>query len=374
MIAPGREKAEPVAAERRKPDSAVSAAAVQPQMPRRADQNRAVPLRFLPALLLILLVLAGGVARADQGPPLPFPGGNDWVAALDRHHPLTGRIWVPAEARFIPAWDLSRRLVGADVVLLGERHDNPDHHRLQAWAISAMIAGGRRPLTAFEMIGPEQTAAVEAARSQHPVDLDALGQSLNWEKSLWPDWSFYRPLFGLALDNGLVIRSANLSPDLVRAIARAQPIPEETRRRLGLDQPPPPALLASMAREIRQSHCGMLPESAVPPMVDVQRARDRTMALALADAGPEGGLLIAGAGHTRTDRGVPWHLQGLAPGRSLLSLAFLEVEPGETDPAAYGRPYDTATPPFDAVVFTPRASDDDPCAGMAAFMKRKTGQ
>jgi len=307
-------------------------------------------------------------------PPLPFPGGDSWVATLDRHHPLTGRIWIPAEARFITAWELSRRLVGADFVLLGERHDNPDHHRLQAWAMSAVIVGGRRPLTAFEMIGPQQAPVLEAAQAHRPVDLDALGQSLDWAKGLWPDWSFYRPLFGLALDNDLVVRPANLPPDLVRTIARGQPIPEETRRQLGLDQPLPPAQFASMAQEIRQSHCGMLPDAAIPPMVDVQRARDRTMALALADAGRDGGLLIAGAGHTRTDRGVPWHLQNLAPGRSVLSLAFLEVESGETDPAAYGQPYDTATPPFDAVIFTPRTSDDDPCAGMAAFMKRKTGQ
>ena len=45
-----------------------------------------------------------------------------------------------------------------DFVLLGEKHDNPDHHRLQAWMIDALVARGRRPAIAMEMLDAEQAS------------------------------------------------------------------------------------------------------------------------------------------------------------------------------------------------------------------------
>lgn len=55
-----------------------------------------------------------------------------WKSPLGRDHSLTGRIWDVSSARFIDRETLVERLAGADFVLLGERHDNPDHHMQQA--------------------------------------------------------------------------------------------------------------------------------------------------------------------------------------------------------------------------------------------------
>jgi uncharacterized iron-regulated protein len=316
--------------------------------------------RFFAALLLIIVL----PACADTT-------GAPWRAPLAQNHPLVGRIWLPGPGRFIDERELARHLSDADFVLLGERHDNPDHHRLQSWALGQIVATGRRPVIAFEMISPEQGPALQLHLQDHPGDVAGLAGALDWQHGNWPDWHFYQPLFAVAVQAGLPLRAANLTQETLRAIARGQPLPVETQQFYRLDQTPSPALFTAMAEEIRQSHCGQLPERAVAPMVDVQRARDAAMARAMTDDTPNGALLIAGAGHTRTDRGVPMQLAALAPHRTVFSLAFVEVADEQTDPAAYGEAFGAPEPPFDAIWFTPRTSDDDPCAEMINFMKKK---
>jgi uncharacterized iron-regulated protein len=70
----------------------------------------------------------------------------------------------------------------------------------------------------------------------------------------------------------------------------------------------------------------------------------------------DGAVLIAGAGHTRLDRGVPYYLRLAEPDASIVSIAFREVASGSTSPR------DEESAAYDYVWFTPRASDEDPCA------------
>ena len=117
-----------------------------------------------------------------------------------------------------------------------------------------------------------------------------------------------------------------------------------------------------MEAEMRDSHCGQLPETALAGMVTAQRARDAAMAERLLAATGDGAVLIAGAGHVRTDRGVPMYLTARAPGVAVASLAFVEVATGHTSPPEYAERFGVARLPFDYVWFTTRADDVDPCA------------
>ncbi len=69
-------------------------------------------------------------------------------------------------------------------------------------------------------------------------------------------------------------------------------------------------------------------------------------------------VLIAGNGHVRRDRGVPFYLK--SP-KNVVSVGHLEVEKSLTDPRAYAVSMGASALPFDYVVFTPRATDEDPC-------------
>jgi hypothetical protein len=93
------------------------------------------------------------------------------------------------------------------------------------------------------------------------------------------------------------------------------------------------------------------------PMALAQRARDATMAERMLAAPARPVVLIAGDGHARADRGVPAQLRARSPGARVVAVAFLEVQADARAPGPG---------PYDYVWYTPRATDEDPCAGSAA--------
>jgi uncharacterized iron-regulated protein len=284
-------------------------------------------------------------------------------------HPLVGKIWDVRHNRPVEEPALLAELSRARFVLLGERHDNPDHHRLQAGLVRALTASGRKPVLAFEMLDTEQQPAIDEALARAPGEPDAIARAVAWEKSGWPDWTLYRPIFAAGLERGLRILGANLPLRQVRELVARGPeaLPLETRTRLGLDTPLPEAVHAAMRAEMHESHCGHLPEAMLAPMVLAQRARDAQMAdRLLSTASEDGALLITGAGHARTDRGVPADLARRAPGLPVRAVAFVEVSPEGREPGDYVPTDSPGQLPYDYVWFTPAAEREDPCAAFRA--------
>ena len=302
--------------------------------------------------LLAVVVLAAASAGAGA------------ATTLGQDHPLTDRIWDVAAARVMTTEALLARLAAARFVLLGERHDQPEHHVHQAAIVRGLAAAGRRPTVAFEMLDADQAAALAEFLARSPGDAAALGEAVGWSGSGWPPWSLYRPIADAALAAGLPLAAANLPPKTVRAVARGDmgALPPALVRAYALDRPAAPATQAAMEAEMRDSHCGKLPESVLPAMVTAQRARDAAMAERLAAADGDGAVLIAGAGHVRTDRGVPIYLASRAPGAAVASVAFVEVADGRTAPSEYAERFGAARLPFDYVWFTSRADEVDHCA------------
>ncbi|KIL97031.1 putative Lipoprotein [Paramagnetospirillum magnetotacticum MS-1] len=303
----------------------------------------------------LALALFWALPAWAEPPPPPTLSGD---------HPLVGRVWAPATGKWSSPQGVMEGALGAGIVLLGETHDNADHHALQAWMLRELAKAGRRPLLALEMVDMDRQALLD----QNLSDPATLGAALEWEKRGWPDWNLYRPIIGAALAARGEVKAANLPQDLTRRIAKGEQ-GAEVDGRFGLDQALSAAEDKALSDDIRQGHCGMLPDKAVPGMVRVQRARDAAMAEVLADQAsrPEAGpaVLIAGAGHVRNDRGVPARLRAMVPGITILTIGFVEVEEAKSNPAAYGRP------PFDLVWFTNRAARQDPCAAMEKHMKKK---
>lgn len=288
---------------------------------------------------------------------------NSWQAPLGRNHPLVGRIWDVGAARFIDQEILHTRLADADFVLLGEKHDNPDHHRLQAEVLRRLIAAGRKPAVGFEMFTVDDAEAIANQLARAPNDAAALAHALSWEKSGWPDWAMYEPIAEAALGAGLPIIATNLPAATARRMSRDGAALEPAQRRaLGLDRPVAEAMLARIALDIRNSHCGYGSEQSVNRMVEVQRARDAQMAQRLVKGSTgDGAVLIAGSGHVRNDYGVPIYLAAGAPDKQVISIAFSEVAERQPEPQHYAQPAPGRRAPFDYLWFTPRIDDDDPC-------------
>jgi uncharacterized iron-regulated protein len=237
--------------------------------------------------------------------------------------------------RLIDEAELSRVLRPARYRLLGEVHDNPHHHAIRARLVDALGRSGLKPAVAFEQFDAERALPLQSVLSSGRATADAIAEAVHFDRKGW-NWDFYRPIVEAAMRHGMPLRAAGLSQAKARE-ARMDPWPsgkEEILRNL-----------------IHEGHCRALPDAALPRMVSVQRARDRTMAEVLLQPSPDGAVLIAGNGHVRMDVGVPYYL----PPEGVVTVGFLEEAP-------QGRV------PFDFVWVTAAAPRPDPCE---AFRRRK---
>jgi uncharacterized iron-regulated protein len=216
----------------------------------------------------------------------------------------------------------------------------------------------------FEMFDLDDATAIAGHLAAAPNDAAGLGGVVHWNERGWPDWAMYQPIAEAALEAKLRVVPTNLPLATVRKMRSAglAALEPQVTRALGLDRPLSESMTARLAADIRASHCGYASEESVKAMLAVQRARDAQMAQSLIAAGaPDGAVLVAGAGHVRNDYGIPVYLSAEAPGRRVISIAFLEVDNRKPEPHNYSLPYADGRLPFDYVWFTPRVDDENPC-------------
>jgi uncharacterized iron-regulated protein len=323
-------------------------------------------------LCSLLLLVLGNCAWVELN--MPLPALENLLAVKDKkptlqspllqQHHLVGRIWRPADGRFVEQKTLAKDLARSTYILLGETHDNPDHHLLQARLIRVLASLGRRPAVVWEMIPETQQPILDRYWANYSQDAAALGATLSWDASGWPSWRLYQPIAEAAMAARLPMYAAGLSKTVMRALARGKPPFGFTKRRraLGLHIPFPEALRQRSLEQLYQSHCELMPREALEPLLNAQQSKDAVFAKHMLASGvDDGSLLIAGAGHVRKDLAVPLFLARHQPGARVASVAFLEVQDGVLDPTDYAADFLSPALPFDYVWFTPRADDQDHC-------------
>ncbi|NBD29694.1 MAG: hypothetical protein GVY31_06610 [Alphaproteobacteria bacterium] len=234
----------------------------------------------------------------------------------------------------------------AQVVILGETHDNPHHHARQAEIVAALDPSA----LVFEFLTFEQ-----AWRHLPGAAEPDLKTALGWdERAARPDFSMYYPIFAAAPDAAVL--GALVPRDRARDAMRRGTLEVFSGfgPRFDLDQPLPESELAQRLALQAKSHCDALPPEMLPMMVEVQRLRDAELArAALAGLDAYGGpvVVITGNGHARRDWGVPAMIALARPEAQVFSLGQ-----AETDTALDGG--------FDLVVSAPAVERDDPCAAV----------
>ena len=319
-------------------------------------------------------IVAGVVLVAALGACGLF-GARDWASPVGRSHPLAGAIWDVSAGRRIDEDALFEQLVRRRFVLLGEKHDNADHHRLQARALRALVAAGRRPAVGFEMFPLDVAPKLAAAQSSSRLTPDDVREAVAWDASRWPDWSLYLPLVEAALEAKLWLVAANAPSSLERAVVRGGlgVLAASEADRLGLGAPLHAVARQELIEELRRAHCGYAAEEQLDEMADVQRARDAHMALALFSAPRrflDGAVLVAGAEHVRRDRGVPLYLRERTRPGEIAVLAFLEVDLESEEVATDLAVRFGGAAPFDWVWYTPRVEAGDPCERFRGRLER----
>lgn len=234
---------------------------------------------------------------------------------------------------------------GADVVVLGEVHDNPGHHARQA----DVLAGLSPTAIVFEMISAEQAARITP---QIAADAETLARVLDWANSGWPDFSMYAPLFSHAAE--VPVYGALIDREAAQAAfaSGAAAVFSGDAARFGLTDALPGDEQAAREAEQMAAHCDALPEDILAGFVEAQRLRDAALAeAALAALAAHGGpvAVITGNGHARRDWGVPALIARADPDVAVFALGQFEALP-EGDV------------PFDRWAVSDPVDRPDPCA------------
>jgi uncharacterized iron-regulated protein len=176
--------------------------------------------------------------------------------------------------------------------------------------------------------------------------------ALKWDIAGWP-WPAYGPVVMAAVRSGVPVLGANLPRGEMRS----------AMQNVALDARLTRTALETQQKNIREGHCGMLPESQIAPMTRIQIARDVSMAETVVAARQPGKtvLLVAGGGHVVRDWGVPVHLPPTLTTRVLLAQAT----PADATTAS------DAGGAADLVWPTPAIQPKDYCAEMRKSMQPK---
>ena len=253
-------------------------------------------------------------------------------------------IWLAMSGMTL-AQGMPEGMAEAEVVLLGEVHDNAAIHARQAELVAALQP---RALV-FEMLTPGQAAM---AAPQLRDDMGALEEALGWAETGWPDFALYYPIFqagGEAAIFGAAVPREDARAAMQAGVAESF---GEDADRFGLSLPLPEGEQATREAFQHLAHCEALPQEMLGVMVALQRLRDAVLARSILEAleatgGPVG--VITGNGHARKDWGVPAVLELARPGIRVFAMGLLEEGSGPNGV-------------FDAEERFLPAEREDPCA------------
>ena len=194
--------------------------------------------------------------------------------------------------------EIIKYMSGQQVVLLGEHHDNPDHHRWQLQVIAGLYALRQDIAIGFEMFPREVQPVLDKWVAGELSEEQFLSQA-NWRGNWNFDPALYLPLFNFARLNHIPMIALNVNRSLFVEVQQKgwDAIPSE--RREGITNPATPdrAYLEMLASSFVQHHPGpkghkqkeldqFSPEEkrAFKRFVEGQQLWDRAMAQAMANA------------------------------------------------------------------------------------------
>jgi uncharacterized iron-regulated protein len=290
---------------------------------------------------LLLLAACGGHSGPAVTPAaFALPDSTYIVDAA------TGAPVAPAE--------LQRRAATANLVLLGEVHDNAVQHALRGALLTSLAA--HHPAVVFEQFAETEAPIPPPAAGG---DLNAWLDSHGFDRKNW-SWPLHQPIVEAALAHGRSLWGSGVSREALRAVVRGGEAAAPSHLRPLIEQAPlDSAARAAIDFELMEGHCGKLPVTMIPGMRGAQVVRDAAMTHAMLLAGANGPVwLIAGNGHVRRDVGVPRMLHVAAPAQRTLVVGLLERGEDGAAPTAAERSV------YDLVIVTPRAAREDPCASL----------
>ena len=221
----------------------------------------------------------------------------------------------------------------AQFVLLGEEHDNADHHRWQLHSLAMLLGARGKLVIGMEML-PRQAQAQLDQWVAGTLSEASLLRETQWNKVWGFDPELYLPLLHFARMHRIPVVALNVNRELIREVGAKgwKAIPEDRREGVG-NPTPPTAEYRQQLRSWFEQHGTTQSNDAAAfdRFVEAQLTWDRAFADALFKAAADnpGRLVVGiiGTGHLLNGYGVPHQLLAKGAGAAKVWLPLSAQTP-----------------------------------------------
>ena len=266
-----------------------------------------------------------------------------------------GLLFLP-DGSSITMEQFAAQAAGADYILVGETHDAPHHHQMQARLLESLAAAGQRPVVGFEMLYSRKQNLLDSF-NRREIKVEALEEAAEWAKSWSYPFAIYAPIFQVAEQYDLPVYGLNISkatldlvkkngfeethktvpaeeipdlpheviwpkPEQVEALAKVR----EGFARSQAEAAPkkdgqPEAAKAEAPEKAKPAEGGPMQPGDLKRFMLVQSLWDTSMAESAIKAHEATGrpvLIIAGSGHVESGFGIAHRINTLTPGKKII--------------------------------------------------------
>ena len=239
-----------------------------------------------------------------------------------------GTALLPNYDKRVPLVELPQIYSKSSVVLLGEHHDNAEHHRWQLQMITALHVKKKHIAITLEMFPRKAQAILDRWVAGELSESDFIEQS-GWNSYWRFDPDLYMPIFKYARMNNIPLYAANVERSLIQKAGKMpwNEIPEAERE--GVSEAAPAKqgykeLLANVFMSHQSGHDSKSEEEmrrqiisnpGFDNFVASQQAWDRAMAERIRDALNDDKrrtvISLSGSGHMMFNFGIPEQLEAM---------------------------------------------------------------
>jgi len=332
---------------------------------------------LLPFLCLLLALLIIGCSTTTSGSKVPDP--HEFPQPEKRDDPLIGKIYSSKDYKEVSVTSLTPSLLSSDVIYLGEKHDNREHHEIQMQLIEELVKKDKKPSIGIELFSMDQTGFLMGfvfSKSHHgapsPEKVEQrLRLNLGWDQRSEKMWKNYFSILELAKKHQLTLFGMDIPAGIIRRMTmkgvenltgveklflHSTNLEDETYKKF-------------MFQQFKDGHCGWSDKNLMEKLYGTWLARNDAMAKAIQTIRlqnpKEPTVVLLGGGHSVYKLAVYDRLAYLMPEVKQLNIGIQEVSIREVELKDYFSSITvddrTFPPPYDYIWFTQRDNYIDPC-------------
>lgn len=333
--------------------------------------------RFKGTLIILFALLIVGCSAATPG--IKSHNSHEFPQFEKRDDPLIGKIYSSKDHSEISVKSLLPSLLASDIIYLGEKHDNREHHEIQMQLIEALVKKGKKPSIGIELFSVDQTGYLMGfvfSKSHHGAPSpekteQRLRLNLGWDQRSDKMWKNYFSIVELAKKYQLTIFGMDIPAGIIRRITMkgVDGLTGTEKFFIHSTNFQDEIYKKFMFQQFTDGHCGWSDKNLMEKLYGTWLARNDAMAKAIQSVkvqNPEEPMIILlGGGHSVYKLAVYDRLAYLMPQAKQLNIGIQEVSIQPLELKDY---FSSVTvderifpPPYDYIWFTQRDNYMDPC-------------